>query len=279
MDVELIQKRFVDIGSRVKIAPALARRQFDPQIPITLDVRNDSRGEFFQVDVDPNRAVDTIDLKVVDCRPKDKHLLLMLKSGKNMVKFLAGHDERHWFVAGLPDGPLRTVYDAIEILKPSLVVDAQVLSHLKVRRLRSMRGKAFRRNKAFIRQGEWFFVPAPGLVFDGQHIFRNEPINRGMGKSHIVSELYREGGETVYVNGTYAPNGFSEDELKDFLQKPENSHVRSAHFRVMQRNALVYARGKVTHVDHATIELHGWHRVFLSRESESRASRNVAFLD
>jgi hypothetical protein len=47
----------------------------------------------------------------------------------------------------------------------------------------------------------------------------------------------------------------------------------------MRRNAGVYVRGHVRHADHATIELHGWHRVLMNTEREAKAMRNVAFLD
>ena len=50
-------------------------------------------------------------------------------------------------------------------------------------------------------------------------------------------------------------------------------------WRVMQRNAEVYVRGRVRHADHRTITLHGWHRVLMNTENQSRAMRNVAFLD
>ena len=33
------------------------------------------------------------------------------------------------------------------------------------------------------------------------------------------------------------------------------------------------------HADHKTITLHGWHRVLMNTENQSRAMRNVAFLD
>jgi hypothetical protein len=47
----------------------------------------------------------------------------------------------------------------------------------------------------------------------------------------------------------------------------------------MTRDAVVYARGRVRHADHRTITLHGWHRVLMNTEGQSRAMRNVAFLD
>ena len=47
-------------------------------------------------------------------------------------------------------------------------------------------------------------------------------------------------------------------------------------WEVMQRNPLVFARGKVRHSDHATINLPFWHRVVMSDE---QSMPNVVFLD
>jgi hypothetical protein len=47
----------------------------------------------------------------------------------------------------------------------------------------------------------------------------------------------------------------------------------------MVRDPEVYAQGAVRHPDHATIRLHGWHRVLMNTEREARAMRHVAFLD
>jgi hypothetical protein len=44
----------------------------------------------------------------------------------------------------------------------------------------------------------------------------------------------------------------------------------------MARNPVVYVRGKLSHPDHATIRLDGWHRVLMNTES---GSSSVAFLD
>lgn len=50
-------------------------------------------------------------------------------------------------------------------------------------------------------------------------------------------------------------------------------------WRVMRRNAGVYARGTVRHSDHAVIMLPCWHRVSMNTETQSRTMANVAFLD
>jgi hypothetical protein len=47
----------------------------------------------------------------------------------------------------------------------------------------------------------------------------------------------------------------------------------------MRRNPDVYARGAVSHADHATITLPFWHHVMMNTETQSRTMRNVAFLD
>ena len=47
----------------------------------------------------------------------------------------------------------------------------------------------------------------------------------------------------------------------------------------MVRNPSVYVKGRITHADHATVVLDGWHRVEMNTETQSRAMRHVAFLD
>ena len=47
----------------------------------------------------------------------------------------------------------------------------------------------------------------------------------------------------------------------------------------MRRNAGVHVKGRIRHADHKTITLHGWRRVLMNTEGQSKAMRNVAFLD
>jgi len=47
----------------------------------------------------------------------------------------------------------------------------------------------------------------------------------------------------------------------------------------MRRDMSVYARGAVSHADHATITLPFWHRVLMNTETQSQTMRFVAFLD
>ena len=92
----------------------------------------------------------------------------------------------------------------------------------------------------------------------------------------MVEELYRTGGERVYVSSE-RPNGLVEDQYRYLLeQKP---HAEKWDWRVMRRNAFVYARGAIRHPDHATIHLPDWHRVVMNTETDAPAMRSVAFLD
>src|SRR5262249_57216923 len=89
------------------------------------------------------------EIAVRGVRPADRHLPLLVREGKDKSKFLCGHDERHWFVAGIPEtAPAGTVRQAKEALKPAEVLSAQNGKRLK--------GKARnrRKNAAYVRQGE-----------------------------------------------------------------------------------------------------------------------------
>jgi len=231
---------------------------------LALDVRQDRHGEYFLI----SRAQASItELVVLDVQPKDRHLLLLTRSAAEKHRFLLGHDERHWFVAGIPEStPVSRVRDAKQALKPDLVQRSERGVRTKYRDRRS--------NAARIRQGEWFFVPAPQVRVELLLVLRNEPIARGGGKPHVCEEVYRFGGETVYVSPG-APNGLTDEQYRA-LSEGERS---SWNWRVMRRNPKVYVRGRVRHNDHKTVVLDGWHEVLSNTESLSHSMRNVAFLD
>lgn len=98
-----------------------------------------------------------------------------------------------------------------EALKPVEVQVAQGRSGLDAR------ARNRRKNAAYRRQGEWFFLPASDLRVDECLVLRNEPLRRGDGgKPHWVDFFYRTGGQSVYVCAVY-PNGRSEDEYREVL--------------------------------------------------------------
>jgi hypothetical protein len=273
MDTTLIKAKFERLGARAKIRPLVRNRWQSAPSQIVIDVRHDRHGEFFDIQADDAAAVE-----VLDVQPGDRHLLLMVRRPDPRPgwpdakdKFLCGHDERHWFVAGVPEkAHVSSVVTAKEALKPDIVRNRE--QGKKGKRQKRLR----RKTDVFIRQGEWFFIPAPDVQVNEKLILPHEPIRRGRGKPHLCEELYRDGGITVYVCGRY-PNGLTVGEYRELLA--ENPKAAKWNWRTMARDPVVHVRGKITHPDHATIRLNGWHRVEMNTENRSRAMASVAFLD
>ena len=143
-------------------------------------------------------------------------------------------------------------------------------------RARVRQADLFRRHtKAFIRQGEWFFVPDENVDVDHLRIHRREPLIRpGGGKPHIVDELVRGVGEMVWHHPQLAPGGITDAEFEK--QTEWSRRTAGWNRRMLVREGTVLARGAVRHSDHATIWLGTWHRVFIN--SEVRPA-SLGFLD
>lgn len=271
MDIGLLQKRFAEMGARVKVreAPASPWQGGRRAARSGLDIRRDARGEYFDVGLP---AGDRVVYEVIDLRPELRHLLLLARGSRGKEKFLCGHDERHWFVCAVPGDSVASVRGAMESLQPAEVRAAVA------RRVRRQKRRFRRRNEAFVRQGEWFFLPAPeGFAVDARAVLRNEPLRRGSGsKPHMCQFLYRSGGETVWVSRRY-PAGATEVEYRRLLLA--NTDAKRWDWRVMRRNPEVYVRGRVWHADHKTVVLGGWHRVMMNTESRAAGAERVFFLD
>jgi hypothetical protein len=272
MNAKHIESKFAEMGARMKlreISPARSWRT--PTRDYALDIRNDRHGEFFELRV-PEQLRDVLDVSVLQSEPKERHLLLLVRKTTDkpqLDRFLCGHDEREWFVAAVPGGA-SSVRQAMDALQPSVVRDALARNHV------SSRKRYERKNRAYRRQGEWFFVPATSFVVDEKFVLRNEPLRRGGGKPHMVEKLFRTGGETVHVCAKH-PNGVTPDVYRSILQR--NPDAARWGWQVMRRNPGVYARGTVRHSDHATITLPFWHQVLMNTETQTRTMANVAFLD
>lgn len=274
-----LEKFFFQMGARVKLVevrpqPTGWRRvnSDNQDLRVVLDIKRDKQGTFFEI---RTLSGTRQELLVLNAEPRKKHLLLLSRqfdaAGRVLAKqkFLCGQDERHWFVAAIPeDEPVSTVAGAQTALKPTEI-------RLREEALGIKREQGFRRrNAAFVRQGEWFFVPANDVEADPLRILQNEPLSRGNGsKAHWAELCYRSGGETVYVSAKY-PSGLT---VAGYNALPERE--RKLGFRMMKRDAAVYVRGEVTHPDHRTVCLAGWHRVFMNTENRSMAMRFLAFLD
>lgn len=250
-----LEKSFARIGASVDIVPNQSR--------FSVDVFREHRHEGFRIRLSPSGD----NVIVLQADRDRRHLLLLHKSlVDTKSKFLCGHDERHWFAAAVPNSSgVSTIQTAISALKPQAVQARETRLQVPTRK------RDRRRNPAFLRQGEWFFVPMPHLNIGSAHVLRNEPLRRGLGKPHIVEFVLREGGETIYVNAQgHAISRVRFDRL---------DRSKRADWTPMVRNPAVYAKGKVRHADHATIELIGWHRVFMNTENEAPGMKHLAFLD
>jgi len=242
---ESLCRHFSRMGARPKIQGPRAWQGEK----VRIDVGRDRDGEFFDV-----RCQDGIVPEILDVQPASHHLVLMVREGDAKNKFLLGRDERHWFAAAVPGDSVHNVRTAIESPRPTEVGGRRA-----------------------IRQGEWFFVPAPGVHDNASVIYSNEPLSRGGGsKPHICEELMRRFGVTVMVCSAY-PTGITEAEYNRLLDT--DPKARRMQWRRMVRDAKVYARGDVRHRDHKTIHLDGWHRVYMNRERFAQHARQIAFLD
>ena len=228
IDQDTLEAKFARIGARMKLTDGSDRRGV-AAVPVALDVRSDRKGEFFEVIRRPDSEAD---VEVLDVQPGDRHLLLMVRERDGKSKYLCGHDERHWFVAAVPEAaPVGTVRQAKEALKPAEVQTVQARVGLRTE------ARNRRKNAAYRRQGEWFFVPAPGLKVDETLVLRDEPLRRGNGgKPHWVDFCYRTGGETVHVCRRY-PNGLTGAQYSRLLE--DQPEAKGWGWRTMSRNAEV----------------------------------------
>lgn len=272
--MDAIESAFSKIGSRVKVEPFPSGSRSVPpsrwrtgvesaRARLQVDVSRDRYGEFFQITLNGPIA-----LQVMNTDRASKHLLLFARGPDDeKYRYLCGRDERGLFAAAVPRA-VSTVIAAMEALKPEPVIQSQGGMTAAERNKR--------KNRAFRRQGEWYFVPAPDLNPDRKLVRLNEPIRRGRSRPHIVEELYRRGGEAVYTCRKY-PNGLNEEAYRKLIR--ENPDARRWGWTLMRRNMDVFGRGKVMHPDHKTIVLNGWHRIFPNRESNAWFIETLVFLD
>ncbi len=128
---EYLCRHFARMGARVVVrGPRLRQRT-----KIAIDVGRDRSGEVFVIGCE-----DEVAIEVIDVQPRSHHLVLMVRDGTEKHKFLLGRDERHWFAAAVPGDSVRDVRTAIASLCPTEI-----------------------ERREAIRQGEWFFVPEPGV--------------------------------------------------------------------------------------------------------------------
>ena len=183
MGTEVLDRRFASIGARIKVVRPRGRT---PEIDVGLD----RRGEFFALGIAGVRGVS---LEVLDADRDDRSLLLLLRDDDVKRKFLCGFDERHWFVAAVPElrAAVGNVAEAKDALQPAAVRDAVARRRPKDRHRR--------RNVAYVRQGEWFFLPTYDVVVDPELVLRDQPLRRGWGTVPRIELSFRRVG--LYAKG------------------------------------------------------------------------------
>lgn len=261
--LEALTKALQLIGARLKVVNRRGSRN-----PLRFNVGTDRQGEFFTLSVNEESEKADVRVLVADQVLAQALILVVTKDEKGKIqkeKLLLGHDERHWFVAGVPE-KARNIKDAFKLLKP----EAARLSQERA----GVGGKTLnkRRNKGFIRQGEWFFVPVQFEPDRFTHVYKNEPIQRSAGSTpHIVEKLVRMGGQQIFIMGG-----------KIYTQEQRDAYVMAngkGHFQARTQNAQVFVTGRVSHKDHKTVHLQSWHEVHISREPSNAGRSAQGFLD
>ncbi len=264
MDAAILERHFARMGARVKTREAFVD-------DLRINVLSDKQGEYFDLRVNRDHVSELFALNI---DPADQHLLLLAKTqggdgSERKHRFLCGHDERAWFVASVA-GNASTVRQAKEALKPQAVRMLQ--ERLQVRQKYRHR----RKNEAFIRQGEWFFIPQANMRDPVGMILRDEPIQRGAGKPHLCEFLVRTGGQTVYVSRG-SQKVLTVAEYARLLQNKPGQGKKP--WKQMRQDMLVYVKGRIRHPDHKTVTLSCWHQVLMNTEAAAPGVRHVAFLD
>jgi len=278
MNIQTLEKTFAKIGASVEIRrsnpnrrPARFQRSIGSMSPsagpFSVNVEGTGKREHFVLTIDPDANVE---FDALDVSPETRHMILQArpinientKNAPRTEKFLCGHDEMHFFAASVPS-TVTKVRDAKDRLMPQGVQE-------HVRNVGLNRKEKFKRkNQAYIRQGEWFFIPEPGKTIDKKFILYNEPLIRpGGGKPHMMGECYREGGTTVWTKGSLM-NVLSVSQYDQLTKRDSKEAMR---YRQMRRNPMVWCRGKIKHPDHHTIDLgYVWHRVSVNGEIRAQS--------
>ena len=217
---EILERKFREVGVPLHL---VADRSW-----FTITVGRNRTGEW--ITLSPGDA----EVVVMDADREHHQLLLLAKTsdaygGRTKQKILCGQDERSLFtvaVPGLGGAAVNTVAAAHEALKPAEIRTAE--SREATRRRPRRRGRGL----AFVRQGDWFFVPHPDLPLDLPGARKRVHLGRGGGNSHVVD----------YLRG---------DERQFYSQ-----------FARSFGSGPVYARGFVRHREHRPIHLRCWHEVF-----------------
>ena len=187
MGTEVLERRFAAIGARLNVVgpPAGAPR---------IDVRLGTRVASSSTSASPAAAAWSSWRSWTSSRA-DRHLLLLVRDGDEKSKFLCGYDERHWFVAAVPEAARGVTRcrggeggaAAAGCPDGGRAGRGRRIPSAVATPLTSARasGSSSRR---------------PTLDPPAAFVLRNEPLSRGRGTAHMIELAYRRGGQVVWVN-------------------------------------------------------------------------------
>ena len=229
MGTEVLERRFAAIGARVKVdgrAKAGATR-----IDVRWIDRASLRLRFAGATTSAGRHRGG---------PRRPLLLLLVRDGGEKGKFLCGYDERHWFVAAIPEGGAASA--------ASTSAKACAAAGGGPRRPLTGCGQGSPpAAQCGVRPAGRVVLPAgASLASRSTSVRRDEPLSRGRGKVHVLALAFRRGGETVFVNAAH-PSGITEASYERLSAEQRRGLAR------MVRDPELYAKGAVRHPDHNTI--------------------------
>jgi hypothetical protein len=180
-------------------------------------------------------------LRVVRHGKKSVGAAILNKTRGETRHFLCGLDERQLFIAQLTRAAT-SVREAHESLKRTEITLAE--------------GKVSK----VVRQGEWFFLPATADELDR--------IQTGLKKNLIF-----------FQKKTPIGAGRNPHVADERLSLPGLPSAPGARWAV--RAAEVFVRGKIRHVDHATVSFATWHKVIRNNEANAgqAAPQGVGWID
>ena len=149
--------------------------------------------------------------------------------------YLCGHDESHLFIALLPRA-VSTVSQAHDVL---MAPQAQ--------------------GKDAKRQGEWFFIELTSTQM--------KVVEHMEGEGKVVRNMSLR--NALHAGGFF---GRPQKDVRKMMRAHQHvaEEVITVPPELKHGDYMVYARGKIRHVDHKTINLPTWHRVALNRETVHR---------
>jgi len=270
MFTDHLQKAFKDIGVKFHKKVNSPIRRFSgqnlPDDSIRLDTSGDKRSPFvLRLGKDADGEI-----KLLNVDTSQHGVLLQIQQENVKVNFLCGLDEfDKTFIARVPNQGITTVANAKDALKPPEVLDAE----RSTPRMGKKKNKHKRRNSAWLRQGEWFFIPMPKYEPGDSAILRkNAPLMVAGNRAHKAELVADTAGESRYISIMDARRSLSKKGYERLMKENSKEQYK---WEMRSESSSIYVKGRITAPDHKTLVLNIWHRAVPNREL-SRTSGRIA---